>query len=187
MSDCANVKRLKEAIREITESSGIACYWVDVLEPRAPLPLLLRVYIDKPGGVGYAECEAVSRLVNEYLDANEERLSPLLDGEYFVEVSSPGIERPLFTPEHYMGAHGKRALVFTKGRKKYEGTLLAPDADSVTVVSDDGTKRVIAMSDIKKGNLVYESQKGEKKGGRRQKSKGAPQRKDKGNKNSRAV
>jgi ribosome maturation factor RimP len=187
MGDSGNVKKMKEAIRGITESSGLDCYWVDVLEPRAPLPLLLRVYIDKPGGVGHTECETVSRIVNEYLDAHEDELSPLLEREYFVEVSSPGIERPLFTPEHYIGALGKRALVFTKGRKKYEGKLIACDPEGVTVASDDGTKRVIAMSEIKKGNLVYESQKGEKKGGRPQKGKGAPQRKDKGNKDSRAV
>ena len=79
MSDSGNVKKLKETVREITESSGLACYWVDVLTPRASMPLLLRVYIDKPGGVGYAECETVSRLVNEYLDSHEDSLSPLLD------------------------------------------------------------------------------------------------------------
>ena len=78
-----------------------------------------------------------------------------------------------------MGALGKRALVLTTGRKKYEGKLLECESGNVTIVSDDGTKRTIALSDVKRGNLVYEIQKGPKKGAGPKKGKGGARRKQK--------
>lgn len=153
----------------MTESRGLECYWIDMSEPRPPQTAVLRVYIDKEGGVGHSECEMLSRLVNEYLDSRDAGEYPWLEKEHCVEVSSPGIERPLFTPEHYGAALGKRALIFTKNRKKYEGTLVACGSGGVTVEAGDGTARVVPFSDIKKANLVFVSEKGEKKGGSRQK------------------
>ena len=50
------------------------------------------------GGIAVSDCETVSRAVNRFLDEND---IPELEGRYYLEVSSPGVERPLFTPEHY--------------------------------------------------------------------------------------
>ncbi|MDR1516275.1 MAG: ribosome maturation factor RimP [Synergistaceae bacterium] len=169
MNDRENSKKLKETLREMTESCGLVCYWIDFSESRPHAAKVLRVYIDKAGGVGHAECEVLSRRINEYLDSREAGEYPWLEKEYYVEVSSPGIERPLFTLEHYGAALGRRALVFTKNSKKYEGTLVACDSGSVTVEADDGARQAIPFSDVKKGNLVFLCPKGEKKGGGRQK------------------
>jgi ribosome maturation factor RimP len=176
MSDRDNSKNLKETLRKIVESSGLECYWIEVSASRPAQAKSLRIYIDKDGGAGHADCETVSRLVNDYLDLPGGR--PWFEGKYFVEVSSPGIERGLFTQEHYRKSLGERTLVSTKNRKKYEGTLISCDSDGVTIEADDGTRQAVAFLDIKRGNLVYVSKKGEKKGGHGRQKKDKPQGKN---------
>ncbi|MDR0616321.1 MAG: ribosome maturation factor RimP [Synergistaceae bacterium] len=164
MSD-RDLKKLKETLRGIVESGGLECHWIDVFASRPASAKILRVYIDKEGGVGHADCEMASMLVNDYLDSLEAEGRPWLDGKYFVEVSSPGIERQLFTLEHYRRSIGGRVLFFTKNRKKYEGTLISCDGGDVTLETGEGATHAVPFSDIKKGNMVYVPQKGEKKGG----------------------
>lgn len=92
----------------------------------------LRVYIDKEGGVDITECGEVSELLSEKLDETD----PITDA-YFLEVSSPGVERPLKTKEDFASNIGKN--IFVKlyepidDSKEYEGTLVSFKEDIVTM------------------------------------------------------
>ncbi|MDR3322416.1 MAG: ribosome maturation factor RimP [Synergistaceae bacterium] len=161
MEDGKKISGLSAKLSEIVEASGVECVGIDVEDARSGK--VLRIYIDSPGGVGHEDCEHSSRAVTEYLDSCEEE-SPWFSGKYFIEVSSPGIERPLFTREHYARFVGRRAKVATKARKKFEGELAGCDPDGIIMRLDDGSEARIVFSDIKRGNLVYAFEKSEKKG-----------------------
>ncbi|OXS78586.1 ribosome maturation factor RimP [Domibacillus enclensis] len=94
----------------------------------------LRVYIDKEGGIDIEECAVVSEKVSEQLDALDPDPIP---HNYFLEVSSPGAERPLKKQEDFERAVGKHVNVKLyeplEGEKMYEGTLLSFEEDELTV------------------------------------------------------
>src|SRR5438094_4208043 len=85
---------------------------VDVLAVELLSPSRFCVYVDHPAGVDHALCERVTDVLREYLR------------EYSVEVSSPGIERPLRTREHFARAVGSRVKLRTMGSKKLKGELV---------------------------------------------------------------
>jgi ribosome maturation factor RimP len=119
---------------------------VEVLLAEQPSPGLVRITIDRPGGtVDLDLCERVSR-----------ELSALRD-RYALEVSSPGIERPLVKPEHYRRAVGSRIQVRTEqpveGRRQFSGTLI--DASNNEIEIDlDGERARLPYAAIRRGNLV---------------------------------
>jgi ribosome maturation factor RimP len=121
---------------------------VEVLLAEQPSPGLVRITIDRPGGtVDLDLCERVSR-----------ELSALRD-RYALEVSSPGIERPLVKPEHYRRAVGSRIQVRTEqpveGRRQFSGTLI--DASNNEIEIDlDGERARLPYVAIRRGNLVAE-------------------------------
>lgn len=93
----------------------------------------LRVYIDKPGGVDLEECSIVSERLSEKLDAEED----LIRGAYYLEVSSPGAERPLKTKQELIDHIGENVFVslyvHIDGEKQFEGTLLNVEENLVTI------------------------------------------------------
>ncbi|MFC0214378.1 ribosome maturation factor RimP [Paenibacillus chartarius] len=99
----------------------------------------LRVYVDKEGGIDIDDCGRVS----EYLSAKLDEKDPIPDA-YFLEVSSPGAERPLKKPQDYVRAVGQNVFVTTyepiDGKKEFEGTLEAFDGDTLTVLHSKGKK-----------------------------------------------
>ncbi len=120
---------------------------------------ILRVYVDLPGGVNLSDCEAVAREINVYLDEMESSLPE----SYYLEVSSPGLERPLFTKEDYGAFSGREAQVSLKGGKKISGIINGVDeAGKIHFLSADGESS-IPFTDIKKGKLIYKEEKGQKK------------------------
>jgi ribosome maturation factor RimP len=106
---------------------------------------LVRLYIDHPDGVSLDLCERVTG----HLAAVREH--------YALEVSSPGIERPLSKPEHFRRFVGQRARVRTRdghdGRRSFTGELLGATDDTVTVAADTGVVS-IAIADIHRSNLL---------------------------------
>jgi len=120
---------------------------------------ILRAYIDMPGGVDLSDCETVARVVTEYLDTVESALPE----RYYLEVSSLGLERPLFCPEDYAAYCGKKATVALKNGRKLEVTLKAVVDDTVVVINKSGEEKILAFEDIRKANLVYEPETGQKK------------------------
>ncbi len=113
----------------------------------------LRIYIDKPGGVTMGDCTAVSRQLADILDVNQ-----IIDVEYRLEVSSPGINRPLFKKSDYTKFIGQRVVIRTlreiEGKKKWSGILNGiSEKDCVTLSVDDHTVE-IDFSSIKKARLA---------------------------------
>lgn len=115
---------------------------------------LLRLYIDSPAGIGIDDCEKVSRQVSAVLDVEDP-----IDSEYRLEVSSPGLDRPLFKPEHYQVQIGRllklKLHLPLNGRRNFKGRLVSTSAQGLELELD-GQHFRIAFSSIDKANLVAE-------------------------------
>ena len=120
---------------------------VEVVLAERPSPGQLRVVIDRPGGVDLDLCERVSR-----------ELSPLRE-QYALEVSSPGLDRPLVKPDHFRRAVGERVAVRTaaaiEGRRRFDGGLRAADDEGIEL-EQDGSPVRIRYADIRRSHVVYE-------------------------------
>jgi ribosome maturation factor RimP len=116
---------------------GVAVLAVELLSPSR-----FCVYVDHPAGVDHELCERVTNVLRDYLR------------EYSVEVSSPGIERPLRTREHFAGAVGSRVKVRMLGSKKLKGEVVSAGENSVTVAAADGAEIHIPYTDIVRANLI---------------------------------
>lgn len=121
---------------------------VEVLLAELPSPGLLRVTIDRPDGtVDLDLCQRVSR-----------ELTPLRE-RFALEVSSPGVERPLVTLEHYRRAVGSRIAVRTNdpvdGRRHFRGTLIEASDDEIELDAEGGRVR-LPLAVIRRGNVVDE-------------------------------
>lgn len=123
----------------------------------APGGAVLRLYIDVPASdegraVGIEECEAVSREVSAQLDVADP-----ISGNYTLEVSSPGVDRPLFTPDQFARFLGESAKVGLKlpqdGRRRLQGRIAAVEGDTITF-DVDGQPFAVAAGNIDKARLV---------------------------------
>lgn len=115
---------------------------------------VLRVYIDSPDGIEMTDCETVSR----ELSANLDVIDPI-PGEYSLEVSSPGMDRPLVTQAHFQRFVGRRASVRTyapiDGRRRFEGAILGLENEELRL-GVDGEEIIVPRSAIAKARLVPE-------------------------------
>lgn len=114
---------------------------VDVLAVELLSPSRFCVYVDHPDGVDHALCEQVTDLLRDYLR------------DYGIEVSSPGLERPLRRQEHFAAAQGHRVKLRTTGTK-LRGEVLAANEESVTVAASDGAETEIPYREIVRANLI---------------------------------
>ncbi len=113
---------------------------------------VLRLYIDKTGGVSLDDCSRISRQLSDILDVNLEDLGP-----YHLEVSSPGTDRPLGKPEDFERFKGHKASIRTlqpiNGRKNFKGHLNGITADGVCLADEQG-EAVIPFEKISIARLV---------------------------------
>lgn len=131
---------------------------VDVEFLREPGGWILRLFIDKPGGkIGVEECSLISRAMDPVLDVED-----FIPHEYSLEVSSPGLNRPLKKPEHFEKAVGQKVKVKTFGpigeppRKNFSGVLKGIEGQEVTVEVEGAGAFRIPLRDIAKANLEFE-------------------------------
>jgi ribosome maturation factor RimP len=114
---------------------------------------LIRIYIDRESGVDITDCEKVSRQVSAVFDVEEP-----ISGEYTLEVSSPGLDRPLYRIEQfekYVASTVQLRLNKPRdGRKKFKGDLVRV-VDDVIVLSVDGNDFEFPHNDIDQANLSY--------------------------------
>ncbi len=113
---------------------------------------LLRIYIDKAEGIGIEDCQAVSKQVSALLDVEDP-----IPGNYSLEISSPGIPRPLFSSwqyERYIG-HAVQIKTFkpVDGKRKWSGTIVSTSENSVILDSNDEHHELL-FSNIVKANLT---------------------------------
>ena len=116
----------------------------------------LRFYIDKPGGVGISDCEAVSREVDTPLE-----VEGVITGPYALEVSSPGLDRPLKTPADFARFDGSMAKVWTaeklEGQKVFIGRIASPgEAGFDIIAKDNGKVFHIEYCQVEKARLEVE-------------------------------
>ncbi len=115
---------------------------------------VLRIYIDHEDGITVDDCGDVSHQVSAVLDVEDP-----IRGEYTLEVSSPGLDRPLFTLEHYARYTGSMAEVRLhapqNGRRKYKGRIVGVDNDEV-IVDVDGEQCRVLFDNIEKAHLIHE-------------------------------
>ena len=113
---------------------------------------VVRVFIDKPDGIGLTDCEAVSSAVSALLDVEDP-----LPGHYNLEVSSPGTDRKLTKMAHFERFTGETVKVQMRfpieGRKRFRGKLLSTDEENI-VVDVDGESHTLPMATIDTARLV---------------------------------
>ncbi len=144
------VERVKEIAGPLCESQGLELVHVEYHhEPRG---LILRIYIDKPGGVQLDDCVQVSRELGDALDIYLET-----GKAYNLEVSSPGSDRPLSKESDYIRFKGRTAMLKTvkalDGQKNFKGVLLGIKDGNVQMEIDNRIAS-IPLQDITKGRLV---------------------------------
>ena len=113
---------------------------------------VVRVLVDKDGGVTLDDVADVSRLVSEALDAADEQDPTLLGTSYVLEVSSPGVDRPLTEPRHWRRNVGRLVSASLRDGSTADGRITA--ADDAGVVLDDG--RLLAWADVARGQVQVE-------------------------------
>jgi ribosome maturation factor RimP len=115
----------------------------------------LQVMAERPDTrqLDLSDCETISRRLSDWLDANDP-----IEGSYRLEVSSPGIDRPLTRPRDYSDWAGHEARLSLKeprgGRKQYSGTLGGLDGDRVKLTDKSGTAHVLPLSEISSAKLL---------------------------------
>jgi ribosome maturation factor RimP len=129
--------------RQIGPEVESALPGVEVLAVELSGPDRFTVYVDHAGGVDHALCARVTDVLREYLR------------EYAIDVSSPGIERPLRKPEHFRNAVGRTVALRTPERKRLKGEVVDAGESSLVVRSDGDTVE-IPYDQVVRGNLVYE-------------------------------
>lgn len=145
------VAQLETIIAPVVTGLGYELWGIEYL-PQGKHSLL-RIYIDAEPGITLDDCEVVSRQLSAVFDVEEP-----IRGHYSLEVSSPGLDRPLFTAAQYQRYLGQAVQCRMRrpheGRRNFKGTLQAVDADTIVVALDDGEAVTLALADIDKGHLV---------------------------------
>jgi ribosome maturation factor RimP len=135
--------------REVARDLSLSLFDLEVARegPRT----ILRVYLDREGGVSLSDIETYSRRLGALLDVEDP-----VEGAYVLEVSSPGVTRKLRKPEHFAASVGKRLKVTLaeprEGRRHVSGVLAGCDAEGVTIAAQEGDFRV-AYGGIRKASL----------------------------------
>ncbi|KLU17338.1 MULTISPECIES: ribosome maturation factor RimP [Xenorhabdus] len=142
-------QKLTEIISAPVEALGFELVGLEYIRARVST---LRVYIDSEEGITVDNCADVSHQVSAVLDVEDP-----IPGLYNLEISSPGLERPLFKAEHYQRFIGEKVSLVLRmamqNRRKWQGIIKAVDGEMITVTVD-GKDEVFALSNIQKANLV---------------------------------
>ena len=143
-------QNLQEMLQDAVEDLGCELWGIEC--QRAGRFMTVRLFIDKEGGVTVDDCADVSRQVSAILDVED----PIAD-KYNLEVSSPGLDRPLFTLpqfERYIGQDiAVNLRIPVMERRKWQGKLERIENDMVTLIVD-GQEQVLVFGNIQKANVV---------------------------------
>ncbi|EAH8751302.1 ribosome maturation factor RimP [Campylobacter jejuni] len=111
---------------------------------------IYRIYVQKEGGVNLDDCARLSEILSPIFD-----VEPPVNGEYFLEVSSPGLERKLSKIEHFAKSIGELVKITTNEKEKFQGTLLEAKNERI-LIEDSEEKISIEIADIKKARTFVE-------------------------------
>ena len=147
----ALINEIYEIVKPFSEELNLEIYHIEYVKENGEY--YLRIYIDKDGGITLSDCEALSRRVSDVMDEKD----PIKEA-YFLEVSSPGLNRRLFTEDHYKRFIGREVMVrFTKsldGRKNVKGILKEVNEDNIVVEAE--TLVTVPKDKIKTTNIEGE-------------------------------
>ncbi len=146
-------QKTEELLFPIVEENGFEL--VDVEYVKEGSNWYLRAYIDKPGGITVNDCEVVSRRLSDILDEED-----YIDDAYILEVSSPGLGRPLKKEKDYKRSLGKlieiRTYRMIEKKKEFTGVLKEYDEKTVTIEEEDGTIKTFDKSEIALIRLAFD-------------------------------
>jgi ribosome maturation factor RimP len=156
-----DLEKVESIIRPLIENNGFQLYDVEMIGRT------LRVCIEKTEGVTVSDCVDVTRLLNPALDVDEEIVP---GGSYELEVGSPGLDRKLRRPEHFLKAIGEKVIVTTaeplsvwntgddyfENRRNVRGVLTDFDGNELKVVSQEGKQTRIPLNAIAKASVDFE-------------------------------
>ncbi|MFZ0449296.1 MAG: ribosome maturation factor RimP [Desulfatiglandaceae bacterium] len=153
VEDARSIEKNVEALIEpVLQELGTELVGVEYLVERGRL--ILRIYIDKPGGVTVDDCAQVSREIDVLID-----VKGLVPGKYVLEVSSPGLNRRLRKQRDFDRAKGKKVKLRLKalleGRRNFTGYLVRIE-DEMIYLDVDGHEKMVPFQRIEKANIVYE-------------------------------
>ncbi|GAA0470350.1 MULTISPECIES: ribosome maturation factor RimP [Tatumella] len=142
-------QKLTELVTAPVEALGYELVGIEFVRGRVST---LRIYIDSENGINVDDCADVSRQVSAVMDVEDP-----VTVAYNLEVSSPGLERPLFNAAHYQRFTGDEVSlvlrIAVQNRRKWQGIIKAVEGEMVTVTVE-GNDEVFALSNIQKANLV---------------------------------
>lgn len=147
-------EKVENLLKEKIESLGYNLYDVEYVKEGPSY--YLRIYIDKETGIDLNDCEKVSNEIDELLDKAD-----YIKEQYYLEVSSPGLERQLKKDQHFSQNIGKKVEIklFKKdnnGEKEYEGTLKSFDQEEITIETEKGKQINIERKNISQAKTKYE-------------------------------
>ncbi|MGC2210468.1 MAG: ribosome maturation factor RimP [Candidatus Korobacteraceae bacterium] len=157
--------KVREIAERVAHSSGLVLWDIELKGSGASRTL--RVFIDKPEGVSHEDCAAYSREASTIFDIED----AVPGGAYLLEVSSPGLDRKLFKPEHFARFAGSLIKFSTRelvnGNRQFEGRLVGFSEGQLTVDLDQVASRkkakvqgagviVVPLSNVEKASLVPE-------------------------------
>jgi ribosome maturation factor RimP len=135
------------------EDEGFELVDVEVVHGRGRK--ILRFFIDGPDGVSISDCVRVSRVLEDHFDGHD-----LIGFSYRLEVSSPGLDRPLRSPRDFQRSAGRKVEVFLKapfeGRLSYEGIIKSSDGQSVKLATPEGEVIEVPLDLVTKGKPILD-------------------------------
>lgn len=144
------IEQLQTLLTPVIESLGYQCWGIEFISQGKHS--LLRVYIDHANGIGVEDCEKVSRQVSAVMDVEDP-----IPYEYTLEVSSPGMDRPLFALEQYESYLGEQVKIKLRsafeGRRNFEGILQGVE-DAQIILRIDEEEYLLPLELIEKANIV---------------------------------
>ena len=146
-------QKTEEILQPIVEEHGFEL--VDVEYVKEGSNWYLRAYIDKPGGITVNDCETVSRKLSDILDEKD-----YIDDAYILEVSSPGLGRPLKKEKDFKRSLGEEVEIRTyrmiEKQKEFTGILRAYDETTVTIEMENGTEKTFEKGNIALIRLAFD-------------------------------
>ncbi len=146
----SKLEQLHALLAPVVEALGYQCWGIEFLSQGKHS--LLRVYIDHSSGILVDDCEKVSRQLSGVLDVEDP-----ISSDYTLEVSSPGLDRPLFTLEQYAASVGEQVKIKLRspfeGRRNFQGLLRGVEEQDVVVLVDDH-EYLLPVDMIDKANIV---------------------------------
>ncbi len=147
------IDKIQEIVEPVIEGEGFEL--VDLEYKKEGGAWVLRVFIDNPQGISHTECKKISNILSPILD-----IEAPIDHSYILEVSSPGLDRPLKKEEDFERFAGQKIVIKTRvafdGRKTFKGNLLGLIEGKIRVELEDGDTISIPKDIIEKVNLEVE-------------------------------